>query len=159
TALILYTSGTTGRPKGVQIPRRAIATNLDALFDAWQWTDADRLAHALPLFHVHGLVLRLFGPLRVAGQVEQVGRFSPEALAAAARSGATMVFGVPTMYQRIADACELDDELAAAFARPRLLVSGSAPLPAYEHRRMEALTGQRIFERYGMTETLMNTSV
>jgi len=159
TALILYTSGTTGRPKGVQIPRRAIATNIDALRETWRWSDSDRLAHTLPLFHVHGLVLGIFGPLRIGGYVEHAGSFSPEALAGAAERGATMIFGVPTMYHRIADACEQHEATAAAFARPRVLVSGSAGLPAYEHRRMTILTGQEIVERYGMTETLMNTSV
>jgi malonyl-CoA/methylmalonyl-CoA synthetase len=158
-ALVLYTSGTTGAPKGVMIPRRAIVSNLDALAEVWAWTGADRLAHGLPLFHVHGLVLGILGPLRRGGSVEHVGRFSPRALADAAERGATMVFGVPTMYHRIANEAASDPELAAAFARPRLLVSGSAPLPAIEHRRIEDLTGQRIVERYGMTETIMNVSV
>jgi malonyl-CoA/methylmalonyl-CoA synthetase len=159
TAFVLYTSGTTGPPKGVMIPRRAIVSNLDALAEVWEWTSADRLAHALPLFHVHGLVLGILGPLRRGGEVEHVGRFSPGALAEALRRGATMVFGVPTMYRRIALEAEDDPELAGAFGRARLLVSGSAPLPAIEHERVERLTGQRIVERYGMTETLMNVSV
>jgi malonyl-CoA/methylmalonyl-CoA synthetase len=88
-------------------------------------------------------VVGLFEPLRVGGHVEHVGRFSPEALAAAARRGATMIFGVPTMYRRVADACEQDNHLAAALAHPRLLVSGSATLPAYEHRRIQSLTTER----------------
>jgi malonyl-CoA/methylmalonyl-CoA synthetase len=159
TALVLYTSGTTGPPKGVMIPRRAIVSNLDALADVWEWTERDRLAHALPLFHVHGLVLGVLGPLRRGGSVELVPRFSPQALAEALRRGATMVFGVPTMYHRIAAEAEGDAELAAAFARARVLVSGSAALPAVAHERIERLTGQRIVERYGMTETLMNVSV
>jgi malonyl-CoA/methylmalonyl-CoA synthetase len=159
TAIVLYTSGTTGPPKGVMIPRRAIVSNLDALAHVWEWTASDRLAHALPLFHVHGLVLGILGPLRLGGQVEHVGHFSPEALAEALHRGATMVFGVPTMYHRIALAVEGNPVLADAFRRARVLVSGSAPLPASEHERIERLTGQRIVERYGMTETLMNASV
>jgi malonyl-CoA/methylmalonyl-CoA synthetase len=159
TAIVLYTSGTTGPPKGVMIPRRAIVSNLDALAEAWEWSGADRLAHGLPLFHVHGLVLGILGPLRRGGQVEHVGRFSPAALAEALRRGATMVFGVPTMYHRIGLEAEHDPSIGEAFRAARLLVSGSAPLPAIEHKRIERLTGQRIVERYGMTETLMNVSV
>jgi malonyl-CoA/methylmalonyl-CoA synthetase len=159
TAIVLYTSGTTGAPKGVKIPRRAIVSNLDALAEIWAWTEADSLAHALPLFHVHGLVLGILGPLRLGGRVEHVGRFSPAALADALRRGATMIFGVPTMYHRIALEAEADRTLGETFGRARLLVSGSAPLPATEHRRIERLTGQRIAERYGMTETLMNCGV
>lgn len=158
TALILYTSGTTGVPKGVQIPRRAISSNLDALAHAWEWSAQDRLVHALPLFHVHGLVLGTLGPLRAGGQVEHLVRFSPDAVGAAIAAGASMFFGVPTMYHRIADACEASPELASSFTRARILVSGSAGLPAYEHHRVERLTGQRVVERYGMTETVMNTA-
>jgi malonyl-CoA/methylmalonyl-CoA synthetase len=158
-AIILYTSGTTGPPKGAVIPRRAITSNLDALAEVWSWSAEDRLAYALPLFHVHGLVLGVLGPLRLGAQVEHVGRFSPGALAGALQGGATMVFGVPTMYNRIAAEAEDDPDLASAFGKARILVSGSAPLPAAMHERIERLTGQRILERYGMTETLMNVAV
>jgi malonyl-CoA/methylmalonyl-CoA synthetase len=156
TAVVLYTSGTTGPPKGVEIRRRAIATNLDALAELWQWTAGDRLAHALPLFHVHGLVLGVLGPLRRGGSVELLPRFTPDALVAAAGRGATMIFGVPTMYKRLGDAAEADPAIGRAFAGVRMLVSGSAALRASEHRRIARLTGKTIFERYGMTETLMN---
>ena len=159
TAIILYTSGTTGLPKGVQIPRRAIASNLDALAEAWGWTAADRLAHALPLFHVHGLVLGVLGPLRIGGELEHTGRFSPRAIGDALDRGATMVFGVPTMYHRLADEAEADRTLAQSLSRARLLVSGSAALPAIDHRRIEDVCGQRVVERYGMTETLMIAGV
>jgi malonyl-CoA/methylmalonyl-CoA synthetase len=159
TALIIYTSGTTGLPKGVQIPRRAIATNLDGLADAWAWSPDDVLVHALPLFHAHGLVLGTLGPLRRGGQLVHVGRFEPEAVARALAAGGTMMFGVPTMYSRMADACTEHAEVARGLADTRLLVSGSAALPAIEHQRIEHLTGQRIVERYGLTETLMNTAI
>jgi malonyl-CoA/methylmalonyl-CoA synthetase len=155
-AFVMYTSGTTGPPKGVQIPRRAIETNLDALATIWQWTAEDRVAHALPVFHVHGLLIGVLGPLRRCGQLEHAGRFSARGLAGALARGATMVFGVPTMYGRIAREAENDRELANAFASARLLVSGSAALPATVHERIQELTGQSILERYGMTETLMN---
>jgi malonyl-CoA/methylmalonyl-CoA synthetase len=158
-ALIVYTSGTTGPPKGVVLPRRSVASNLDALADAWEWTGDDRLTHALPLFHVHGLVLGMLGPLRRGGELRHLGRFDPGALADALEGGATMVFGVPTMYHRLADRAATDRRLAAALGRPRLLVSGSAPLPVPDFERIEQLTAQRIVERYGLTETLMNTAV
>src|SRR5688500_685671 len=101
-AVIVYTSGTTGPPKGVVLPRRAISSNLDALADAWEWTGDDVLAHALPLFHVHGLILGILGPLRLGGTVHHLGRFSSEAMAAELAGPATMMFGVPTMYHRLA---------------------------------------------------------
>ncbi|WP_031093339.1 MULTISPECIES: acyl-CoA synthetase [unclassified Streptomyces] len=158
-ALIVYTSGTTGPPKGAVLPRRALATTLDALADAWRWTGDDVLVHGLPLFHVHGLVLGVLGPLRRGGSVRHLGRFSPEGVARELNAGATMVFGVPTMYHRIAEALPGDPELAKALAGARLLVSGSAALPVHDHERIAAATGRRVIERYGMTETLMNTSV
>ena len=162
-ALIVYTSGTTGPPKGAILPRRAIAASLDALADAWQWTGDDVLVHALPLFHVHGLILGVLGPLRRGGSVRHLGRFSTEGVARELSSGATMLFGVPTMYHRLAEAlgtaAPAAAELAKALAGARLLVSGSAALPVHDHERIAAATGRRVIERYGMTETLMNTGV
>lgn len=158
-ALVVYTSGTTGPPKGAVIPRRALATTLDALADAWQWTGDDVLVQGLPLFHVHGLVLGILGPLRRGGSVRHLGRFSAEGAARELNDGATMLFGVPTMYHRIAESLPGDPELAKALAGARLLVSGSAALPVHDHERIAAGTGRRVIERYGMTETLMNTSV
>jgi malonyl-CoA/methylmalonyl-CoA synthetase len=154
-ALIVYTSGTTGPPKGAVIPRRALATTLDALADAWQWTGDDVLVHGLPLFHVHGLVLGVLGPLRRGGSVRHLGRFGTEGVTRELTDGATMLFGVPTMYHRIAEALPGDPELAKALGRARLLVSGSAALPVHDHERITAATGQRVIERYGMTETLI----
>ncbi|MER6358871.1 acyl-CoA synthetase [Streptomyces sp. NPDC001634] len=158
-ALVVYTSGTTGPPKGAVIPRRAVAATLDALADAWQWTGDDVLVHGLPLFHVHGLVLGILGPLRRGGAVRHLGRFSTDGVARELGDGATMLFGVPTMYHRIAETLPLDPELAKALGGARLLVSGSAALPVHDHERIAAATGRRVIERYGMTETLMNTSV
>ncbi|MEV7422337.1 acyl-CoA synthetase [Streptomyces sp. NPDC091212] len=158
-ALIVYTSGTTGPPKGAVLPHRAVTATLDALADAWQWTADDVLVHALPLFHVHGLILGVLGPLRRGGAVRHLGRFETEGVARELLSGATMLFGVPTMYHRIAEALPGDPALVKALAGARLLVSGSAALPVHDHRRITAATGRRVVERYGMTETLMNTSV
>jgi malonyl-CoA/methylmalonyl-CoA synthetase len=156
---IIYTSGTTGPPKGVVLPRRSIATTLDALEDAWAWTAEDVLVHALPLFHVHGLILGILGPLRRGGSVRHLGRFSTDGVARELKAGATMMFGVPTMYHRIAGEVGDDHALADALRGARLLVSGSAALPVHDHQRITEATGQQVVERYGMTETLMNTSV
>ncbi len=158
-AFVFFTSGTTGPPKGVVLPRRAIASNLDALAEVWAWTSDDVVTHGLPLFHVHGLVLGVLGPLRAGGSLRHVGRFSPQGVSNELAGGATMVFGVPTMYHALAEAAEAGPEVARALARARLLVSGSAPLPVREFHRIERATGQRIVERYGLTETLMNCAV
>ncbi|TWS18535.1 acyl-CoA synthetase [Tsukamurella asaccharolytica] len=151
TALLMYTSGTTGAPKGVPIRRAAIAACIDGLADAWAWTANDTLVHGLPLFHVHGLILGVLGPLRVGSPLVHSGKPTPEAYAAA---GGTMYFGVPTVWSRIAR----DPESAAALRDARLLVSGSAPLPAPVFERIRELTGHEIVERYGMTETLITVS-
>ncbi len=158
-AIVVYTSGTTGPPKGAVLPRRAIASNLDALAEAWEWTGDDVVAHGLPLFHVHGLILGTLGPVRRGGGVHHLGRFSAAGAAAALAGEATMLFAVPTMYHRLAADAEGDKDVCRALGEARLLVSGSAALPAVEHERIERLTGQLIAERYGMTETLMNTGV
>ena len=158
-ALIVYTSGTTGRPKGAVLPRRAISSNLDALAEAWGWTGDDVVTHGLPLFHVHGLVIGILGPVRRGGTALHLGRFSPEGVREALSGPATMLFGVPTMYRRLAEAAVDSPELAQALAGARLLVSGSAALPASEHARLRELTGRGVVERYGMTETLMNTAI
>jgi malonyl-CoA/methylmalonyl-CoA synthetase len=160
TALLLFTSGTTGAPKGAAITDRNIAANLDMLADAWAWTADDTIVHALPLFHIHGLVLGLFGALRRGGALHWVPRFTPDDLAAAVAAesaiGPTVVFAVPTIYHRLCEASS--PAIAVAMRRARLLVSGSAPLRASEHRTIERLFGQRPVERYGLTETLINCS-
>jgi malonyl-CoA/methylmalonyl-CoA synthetase len=158
-AFVVYTSGTTGPPKGVVLPRRAVTSNLDALAEVWEWTGDDVLVHGLPLFHVHGLIIGVVGPLRRGGTLHHLGRFSSQAAATELSGPATMMFGVPTMYHRLAQDCAADPALAEAIGGARLLVSGSAALPATDHERMATATGQRVVERYGMTETLMNCSV
>jgi len=151
TGLIMYTSGTTGLPKGVVLSRRALGADLDGLADAWQWTPDDTLAHGLPLFHVHGLVLGVLGPLRVGSRLVHTGRPTPQAYAAA---DATMYFGVPTVWSRVC----AEPSMATALRGARLVVSGSAPLPVAVFEQMQALIGQAPVERYGMTETLITVS-
>jgi len=151
TALVIYTSGTTGPPKGVVISRRAIAADIDALAQAWQWTPDDTLVHGLPLFHVHGLVLGLLGSLRIGNRLVHTGRPTPEAYAEARGS---MYFGVPTVWSRIVG----DQNAAKALAPARLLVSGSAPLPVPVFDELVRLTGHAPVERYGSTEALIALS-
>lgn len=151
TALVLYTSGTTGPPKGVPLSWDAIAADLDALADAWSWTAEDVLVHGLPLCHVHGLVLGVLGALRTGSRLVHTVRPTPAAYAAAR---GTLYFGVPTVWSRT---CR-DHTAARALAPARLLVSGSAPLPVPVFDALRALTGHRPVERYGMTETLITVS-
>ena len=151
TALIMYTSGTTGLSKGVVLSRRAVAADLDGLAEAWQWSPDDTLVHGLPLFHVHGLVLGVLGALRVGSRLVHTGKPTPQAYAAA---DGTMYFGVPTVWSRIC----AEPTLAAALRGARLVVSGSAPLPVAVFEQMQSLIGQAPVERYGMTETLITVS-
>lgn len=151
TAIIMYTSGTTGAPKGVPISRQAIADDIDALAAAWQWTAADTLVHGLPLFHVHGLVLGLLGSLRIGNRFVHTGKPTP---AAYAQAQGTLYFGVPTVWSRVVK--DLDSALALSTAR--LLVSGSAPLPVPVFDELVRLTGHAPVERYGSTESLITLS-
>ncbi|MFJ9367340.1 acyl-CoA synthetase [Nocardia sp. NPDC101769] len=151
TAFILYTSGTTGAPKGVMLSRDAIAAGLDALIEAWGWTSKDVLVHGLPLFHVHGLILGVLGPLRVGSPVVHTGKPTPRAYADA---HGTMYFGVPTVWSRITE----DPDAARELAKARILISGSAPLPVPVFERLAELTGHAPIERYGMSETMITLS-
>jgi fatty acid CoA ligase FadD36 len=151
TALVVYTSGTTGPPKGVLLSRRAIAADLDALAEAWQWTADDTLVHGLPLYHVHGLVLGMLGSLRIGNRFVHTGKPTPEAYAAA---GGSLYFGVPTVWNRIVG----DRAAAQALRSARLLVSGSAPLPVPVFTALADLTGHAPVERYGASESLITLS-
>ena len=151
TAMVIYTSGTTGPPKGAVLSRAAVAADLDALAQAWQWTPEDTLVHGLPLFHVHGLVLGLLGSLRVGNRFIHTGKPTPQAYAAAEGS---LYFGVPTVWSRVV----ADPASARALAGARLLVSGSAALPVPVFDQLTELTGHAPVERYGCTETLITVS-
>jgi fatty acid CoA ligase FadD36 len=155
TAMVIYTSGTTGAPKGVLVSRQAIAADLDALAQAWQWTADDVLVHGLPLFHIHGLVLGLLGSLRVGNRFVHTGKPTPAGYAqACSEAGGTLFFAVPTVWSRVAG-----DQTAAQALRPaRLLVSGSAALPVPVFDRLADLTGHRPIERYGASESLITIS-
>jgi len=144
-AFVIYTSGTTGAPKGAIVSRRAVASCLDGLALAWEQSADDVLAHALPLFHVHGLVLGTLGPLRHGSRLVITPRFLPIA-------DADVYFAVPTMWSR------LDDADLRAMSTARLLVSGSAALPAPVFDRVQSHTGHALVERYGLTESLIVTA-
>ena len=153
-ALLAYTSGTTGRPKGAVLSHGNLHATAEALRLAWRWSPDDRLVHALPLFHMHGLGVALHGTLQAGASALLLPRFESDAVIdAVEREEATLFFGVPTMLHRLAD-----HPRAAALRRLRLLVSGSAPLAADLHARIAVRTGQVCLERYGMTETGMLVS-
>jgi malonyl-CoA/methylmalonyl-CoA synthetase len=153
-ALIVYTSGTTGLPKGAPLTHANLLASAHAVRLAWRWEPDDRLALCLPLFHVHGLGVGLHGTLTAGASAIVMPRFEPAAVAAAIRDHrATLFFGVPTMYHRLAASEHLADLRGL-----RLAVSGSAPLPADLHAAVAAGSGQRVLERYGMTETIMLVS-
>jgi malonyl-CoA/methylmalonyl-CoA synthetase len=153
-ALIPYTSGTTGVPKGALLTHGNLLAGSSAVEIAWRWTSDDVLALALPLFHVHGLGVGLHGTLLAGARAVLIPRFDVDVVLDVARSSrATLFFGVPTMYHRLAASPRVGE-----LARLRLCVSGSAPLPAALHDALAEHAGQRVLERYGMTETLMNVS-
>ncbi len=153
-AALLYTSGTTGRSKGAMLTQANLLSNARVLVEAWAFTPRDLLLHALPIFHTHGLFVASNTALLAGAEMIFLPRFDVDAVVKALPR-ATAMMGVPTFYTRLLDDARLTPELAAGM---RLFVSGSAPLLAETHRRFEARTGHIILERYGMTETNMNTS-
>jgi malonyl-CoA/methylmalonyl-CoA synthetase len=153
-AAIVYTSGTTGRSKGAMLSRANLASNAAALVEAWRFTSRDVLLHALPLFHVHGLFAATNTVLASGSSLMLLSTF--DAAAALKHFAEVTVFmGVPTHYTRLLQQAGLNHEATAGV---RLFVSGSAPLLRETHREFLQRTGHAILERYGMTETLMNTS-
>jgi malonyl-CoA/methylmalonyl-CoA synthetase len=153
-AALLYTSGTTGRPKGAMLTQRNLLSNAQALAQLWRFTGDDVLLHALPIFHTHGLFVASNVSLLTGGAMIFLPGFEADAILRLLPQ-ATAMMGVPTFYTRLLSDARLDRDLVA---HVRLFVSGSAPLLAETHKAFEARTGQRILERYGMTETNMNTS-
>jgi malonyl-CoA/methylmalonyl-CoA synthetase len=153
-AAILYTSGTTGRSKGAMLTHENLTSNALTLIDCWRFTSTDRLIHALPVFHTHGLFVAVNVALLAGATMIYMNKFDPDAVIAAMPE-ATSMMGVPTFYIRLLDHPGLD---RGTCANMRLFVSGSAPLLAETHHAWRERTGFSILERYGMTETNMITS-
>ena len=153
-AAILYTSGTTGRSKGAMLTHRNLASNAETLAELWRFTEKDVLIHALPIFHTHGLFVALNVTL-VSGAAAILHRGFDAKAILADMAEATSLMGVPTFYTRLLALPELDRKTTR---KMRLFVSGSAPLLAETHEEWQARTGHAILERYGMTETNMNSS-
>lgn len=153
-AALLYTSGTTGRSKGAMLSQENLLSNARVLAEHWRFTDRDVLLHALPIFHTHGLFVATNTMLLSGGSMILLPRLDIDALIHWLPR-ATSLMGVPTFYTRLLDESRFTRDLVAHM---RLFVSGSAPLLAETHEAFAARTGHRILERYGMTETNMNTS-
>src|SRR6202047_2998829 len=153
-AAILYTSGTTGRSKGAMLTHDNLASNSLSLVDYWRFTDKDLLIHALPIYHTHGLFVASNVTLFARASMIFLPKFDPEAIIKL-MARATVLMGVPTFYTRLLQSPALNKE---STRHMRLFVSGSAPLLADTHREWFARTGHAVLERYGMTETNMNTS-
>jgi malonyl-CoA/methylmalonyl-CoA synthetase len=153
-AAILYTSGTTGRSKGAMLTHENLVSNTLALIETWRFMSDDVLIHTLPIYHTHGLFVATNCVLFAGARMIFLPRFDPEEIFRALPR-ATCMMGVPTFYTRLLQDQRLSRE---ATAHMRLFVSGSAPLLAETHREWQARTGHAILERYGMTETNMNTS-
>ena len=151
---LLYTSGTTGRSKGAMMTQTNLLSNAEVLVDYWRFTEADVLLHALPIFHTHGLFVATNVMLLAGGPMIFLPKFDLDQVIAHLPR-ATAMMGVPTFYTRLLDDPRLTRDLVAHM---RLFISGSAPLLAETHEAFAARTGHRILERYGMTETNMNTS-
>jgi malonyl-CoA/methylmalonyl-CoA synthetase len=153
-AAILYTSGTTGRSKGAMLTHGNLLSNALTLRDYWRVTAGDRLIHALPIFHTHGLFVATNVALLAGASMFLLSKFDPEEILSLMPQ-ATMLMGVPTFYVRLLQSPHLDEQAVASI---RLFISGSAPLLAETHTEFQTRTGHAILERYGMTETNMNTS-
>ncbi|MGB5556825.1 MAG: malonyl-CoA synthase [Paracoccaceae bacterium] len=153
-AALLYTSGTTGRSKGAMLTHDNLLSNARALTAAWKISDADTLIHALPIFHTHGLFVAINTALLAGARVNFMAGFNLDAILDAMPTS-TLMMGVPTFYTRLLSSGRLTADVASNM---RLFVSGSAPLLAETHQAFTARTGHYILERYGMTETNMNTS-
>ncbi|MGX9355872.1 malonate--CoA ligase [Roseobacteraceae bacterium S113] len=153
-AALLYTSGTTGRSKGAMLTQKNLLSNAQTLAQEWHFTSEDVLVHALPIFHTHGLFVATNVMLACGGSIVFMPRFDTATITAWLPS-ATVMMGVPTFYTRLLADPDFTREVCANM---RLFVSGSAPLLAETHIAFEAQTGHQILERYGMTETNMNTS-
>jgi malonyl-CoA/methylmalonyl-CoA synthetase len=153
-AAILYTSGTTGRSKGAMLSHDNLASNSLTLADYWGFTDKDVLIHALPIYHTHGLFVASNVTLFARASMIFLQKFDPEAIIRL-MARATVMMGVPTFYTRLLQSPLLTKD---STRHMRLFVSGSAPLLADTHREWAARTGHAVLERYGMTETNMNTS-
>ncbi len=147
-AAILYTSGTTGRPKGAVLDHGNFLAQGRGALEVWRWTDRDVLVHALPLFHLHGLGMGLHGTLLSGGSAVLL-PFTPEDVVRELTHGGTMLFGVPSMYQHL---CDWLDEHPTDLSHVRVFVCGSAPLPPALFERCRRLLGQPPVERYGITE-------
>ena len=153
-AAIVYTSGTTGRSKGAMISHGNLVSNAQTLCDAWGWRDDDVLLHALPIFHVHGLFVAMHCVFLTGTSMVFLPGFDAD-IFVEHLAHSTVAMGVPTFYTRLLARGDFGRETCANM---RLFISGSAPLTEQTFRAFEARTGHRILERYGMSETLMNTS-
>lgn len=153
-AAIVYTSGTTGRPKGAMLTHRNLESNARTLCNAWGWRSDDVLLHALPIFHVHGLFVALHCVFLGGGSMVFLPRFDADAVIEHLPRS-TVMMGVPTFYTRL---LARESFTADTCRGMRLFISGSAPLAAQTFAEFETRTGHRILERYGMSETLMSTS-
>ncbi|HET6991668.1 MAG TPA: acyl-CoA synthetase, partial [Bacteroidia bacterium] len=160
-ALMLYTSGTTGKPKGVVHTHASLAAQISCLTEAWEWTEEDSILHFLPLHHTHGIINKLFCALWSGAHCEMLGKFDPKIVWEKIASGKYSLFmAVPTVYSKMISAWEEGDEAtkekySEACSRFRLMVSGSAALPVSVLEKWKSISGHVLLERYGMTETGM----
>ena len=157
-AMIVYTSGTTGKPKGVVTTHRNITAQITSLIEAWEWSSDDRILHVLPLHHVHGIINVLACALWAGAECEMLPRFDPARVWERIESGRlTLFMAVPIIYHRLIAAWEEADAsrreaMTLACGHLRLMVCGSAALPVPVFRKWQVVSGHALLERYGMTE-------